>query len=117
MLRSFFRAEVPDPWPTLKVPEAMMKPAKRRSVWLRIGPRLALAASVAFLLFGYLTLASIFPKQLPNGVNNGGPQIGNVPRRVHTRSGNEALMWEEKSPGARPTIFIQLQEIKGSNDR
>jgi hypothetical protein len=122
MLRSFFRAEVPDPWPAMKAPAAVVKFEKpRRSTWLRIGPRLAVAACVAFLLLGYLALGSMFPKhQAVDGLNNAGPPIGkqdNRPRRVHTPSGREALMWEEKSSGERPTIIIQLQEIKGSNDR
>src|SRR5262249_29702899 len=121
MLRSFFRAEVPDPWPTMKFPEPAVKLHKpRRSTWLRIGPRLAIAASVAFLLIGYLALGSIFPKHQADGVNNGGRTIGsnnNRPRRVHTPGGREAFMWEQKTPGDKGTIIIQLQEIKGSNDR
>jgi hypothetical protein len=120
MLRSFFRAEVPDPWPTMKAPEAVVKFQKpRRSTWLRIGPRLAIAASVGLLLVGYLALGSIFPKHQPNDGLNNGSTIGknNPPRRVHTPGGREAFMWEEKTPGDRPTIIIQLQEIKGSNDR
>jgi hypothetical protein len=121
MLRSFFRAEVPDPWPTMKAPPAVVKFEKpRRSTWLRIGPRLAIAASVGLLLVGYLALGSIFPKHQANDGLNNGPTIGsnnNRPRRVHTPGGREALMWEEKTPGDRPTIIIQLQEIKGSNNR
>jgi hypothetical protein len=118
MLRSFFRAEVPDPWPTMKFPEPVLKLHKpRRSTWLRIGPRLAIAASVAFLLIGYLALGSIFPKHEANGLNSNGRTIGSNPRRVHTPGGREALMWEQKAPGHQGTIIIQLQEIKGNSDR
>jgi hypothetical protein len=121
MLRTFFRAEVPDPWPTMKFPEPILKLRKpRRSTWLRVGPRLAVAASVALLVVGYLALGSIFPKHQPDGPSMNGPTIGqkdNRPRRVHTPGGREALMWEQKTSGDRPTIIIQLQEIKGSKDR
>jgi hypothetical protein len=63
LLRDFFRAELPAPWPVLKPPEA--RPDRptvagpRR--WSALGRRLVLAASVAFLLVGYLVLARAFP--------------------------------------------------------
>jgi hypothetical protein len=104
MLRSFFRAEVPDPWPTMKFPEPVVKLHKpRRSAWLRIGPRLAIAASVAFLLLGYLALGSIFPRHQPGeGLNSGDRDIAKdnrpVLRRVRTPSGNNALELEQRNP-------------------
>ena len=106
MLRSFFRAEVPDPWPTMKFPEAVVKLHKpRRSTWLRIGPRLAVAASVAFLLLGYLALGSMFPKHQQSGLENIGPTIGKKDNRpVHrlvpiiTPKGHKYIMEEEANP-------------------
>ncbi len=56
LLRAFFRAEVPNPWPALKAPAAPqttpVPPAPpRRALWRS---RLALAASVALLALGSL---------------------------------------------------------------
>lgn len=48
LLRGFFRAEMPDPWPALQTPPSA-RPA-RRSASLR--GKLALAASVALLVAG-----------------------------------------------------------------
>jgi len=100
MLRSFFRAEVPDPWPTMKFPEPVVKLHRpRRSAWLRIGPRLAIAASVAFLLLGYLALGSIFPKhQTAAGLNNGERNIAkdNRPVRHRFRTPQGDVITEEK---------------------
>ena len=68
MLRTFFREEMPDPWPVLKAPEMPAPaPAVLRPWWKRTG-RLALAASVGLMLVGYLTLASRFPR---SGVDSG----------------------------------------------
>ena len=53
LLRNFFRAEMPDPWPTLKAPVEMKstKPTAPRR-WAPVRSRMALAASVALLLLG-----------------------------------------------------------------
>ena len=59
LLRAFFRAEMPDPWPTLPAPAA----APRRGPLGR--SRLALAASVAFLLIGQLSLCGTLPDAPP----------------------------------------------------
>jgi hypothetical protein len=69
MLRAYYRAELPNPWPSLEVPAARndilpMRPAARRFPMLR--SRLALAACVAFLVAGPLALSAYF-----NGGNTG----------------------------------------------
>jgi hypothetical protein len=103
MLRSFFRAEVPDPWPMMKAPEPVVKlPMRKRSPWLRVGPRLAVAASVAFLLLGYLALGSIFPKHEQVGPNPGERNIAkdNRPKLlpIITPKGFKNLMEEKVNP-------------------
>src|SRR4051812_45760542 len=59
-LRGFFRAQLPQPWPQLRVPAP-----KSSSSWPRTRLRLALAASIALGLAGYLTLASLFRPEIP----------------------------------------------------
>ena len=111
MLRSFFRAEVPDPWPMMKAPAepvVVKLPKPRRSTWLRIGPRLAIAASVAFLLLGYLALGSIFPKHQQEVIIRGERNIANRPvlRQIITPKGFPNIM-EEKVNSDR-TINIKF---------
>jgi hypothetical protein len=54
LLRSFFRSQLPSPWPALKLPA----PAGASTWWQRSRSRLALAASIALLLLGSWWLAS-----------------------------------------------------------
>jgi hypothetical protein len=62
LLRRFFRAEMPDPWPVLKPPAEpttdIARSAPRR--WGLSASRWALAASVALLLVGQLFLSGTF---------------------------------------------------------
>jgi hypothetical protein len=61
-LSAFFRSEMPQPWPSLKLPggapvrPAPPAPVPSQSPWFR-SPRFALAASVALLILGYAVLA------------------------------------------------------------
>jgi hypothetical protein len=54
LLRSFFRAEMPDPWPVLKAPveEPFRQERQPASRWTALRSRAALAASVALLVLG-----------------------------------------------------------------
>jgi hypothetical protein len=66
LLRAYFRSEMPHPWPRAPLPAA--RPLVATSLWQRTRPRLALAACVALLLTGYLSLAGSFPReQGPSG--------------------------------------------------
>lgn len=58
LLRSFFRSEMPDPWPTLQAP-AVENPTP--TWWVRSRSRLVLAASVALLLIGSWFLTGSTP--------------------------------------------------------
>jgi hypothetical protein len=70
LLRSYFRAEMPEPWPEMRAPAPILPlaaPAQRKTWWRRAG-RLAIAASVALMLIGYLALASLFPAPTSKGL-------------------------------------------------
>jgi hypothetical protein len=64
ILRAFFKAEMPDPWPSAEAPpprRLLPFPAARPSKrWPLMRSRLALAASVALLVTGLLFLAGAF---------------------------------------------------------
>lgn len=68
LLHDYFKAELPHAWPTFKTP----RPARIKqpaSFWSRYSGRLALAACVALLVAGYLTLGGFFPhSQTPTDV-------------------------------------------------
>jgi hypothetical protein len=57
VLRAFFKAQMPAPWPSLKVPPIVAKTAKG---WPMMRSRLALAASVGLLALGLSSLAGAF---------------------------------------------------------
>jgi hypothetical protein len=59
LLRSFFQAELPHPWPQLSVPESKKETPSRNWFSLRRGmtSRLALAASVALLFLGHALIS------------------------------------------------------------
>ena len=62
LLRDFFQAEMPHPWPAMRL--SYTTPARRvGSFWSNISGRFALAASIALLIAGYLTLSGYFPRQ------------------------------------------------------
>jgi len=73
MLRAYYQAELPNPWPSLEAPAARndilpMRPPVRRFPMVR--RRLALAACVAFLVAGPLALSAYF-----SGSNSQSPEI------------------------------------------
>lgn len=119
-LRSYFVKEMPDPWPDSQVPVSARSAVPRNS-WFQHHARLVVAASVAVILVSYLALASMFPAETGPGLTLDRNQtIGNRPglkHRVPTPRGGEALLWEETIPGERPTIIINVQEIKGPQQR
>jgi hypothetical protein len=85
-LRSFFRAEMPDPWPVMSAPELPPQAAVVRPWWKR-GGRFALAASIALMLVGYLALARGFPRSegvRPDVLDRVIPPIGDKPS-LHPR--------------------------------
>ncbi len=75
LLRAYFRAQVPNPWPELKLPAEAARPTLRtvsanRSFW---SSRSALAAAIAFLLIGTLALSAAFRGSRPVSHSGAGP--------------------------------------------
>jgi len=90
LLRGFFKAEMPDPWPNFQGPPVTLPLAARsrptgRSV---LRSRLALAASVALLLAGPLLLSGRLAQSAPDsgrGIQEGTatrPTIPEEPKKV-----------------------------------
>ena len=68
LLHNYFQSEMPHAWPAFKMPKPM-RMKQPASSWSRYSGRLALAACVAILLAGYLTLGGFFPQQqTPTGL-------------------------------------------------
>jgi hypothetical protein len=115
MLRTFFRAEMPDPWPVLEAPELPPQTLVLRPWWKRTG-RFALAASVLLMLLGYLALASGFPRS--SGTGSGGlerqnGEIGNLRTLDPKRPVGKNLI-HMQTPDGKPVL---IEESKGSDGR
>lgn len=75
LLRSFFRAEMPDPWPGFHPPSVIQLPpprARRPAPSFRFGRRMALVASIMLLLATATVISRIMPD--PAGVSPRGGQ-------------------------------------------
>jgi hypothetical protein len=67
VLRCFYRAEMPHPWPAAPVVKAEAPPRRLGlGHFFRVPGRLAIAASVAALVIGYLMLQAWFPDPKPD---------------------------------------------------
>lgn len=91
VLHDYFQAEMPHPWPAFQMP----KPARAKqseSLWSRYAGRVALAASIALLVAGYLAVAAYFPSApgakgmdavIPNiARKDQGPRSNQLPERT-----------------------------------
>jgi len=121
LLKSFFKKEMPDPWPEFFAPTPKQSASSKRS-WFLFHGRLALVASVALIFFGYHSVAPLFQTEQEDSLPLEqklmiGSKIGVKKNRELTPRGAEALLWEETIPGARPTHIISVQEIKGPPKR
>jgi hypothetical protein len=119
LLISFLKKEMPEPWPAPKLPRPSgVIPARG---WFGAYGRLALVASVALLLTGYLALAELFPGDKKGGLqvdreHTIGSRIG-VPQRVRTSSGREAVLSEQMIPGEPPTFIINVAPVQSQPQR
>jgi hypothetical protein len=119
LLREFYRAEMPDPWPRLALPSQapMRRPAQRFS---RSFFRLALAASVVIALTAFWGVARMFPKDAAPGTVINGSEIGSKPghriplknlspvENIRTPGGIDAQLFEEGLPNGGQVINIQI---------
>ena len=100
LLRAFFAAEMPRPWPAGEPFPPSPRPARRQSL---ARSRLALAASVGLLLTGSLGLSGLFPGQdppPPAGVSE--PVIGTRERPREKPVPPESFLDSSKGGSGRP---------------
>jgi len=108
LLRDFYRAAMPTPWPQRRVARSTTSPRFARLF------RFAVAASLVVAFLSYWTLAGLFPGQDAGGNRIGGPEIGHrapqkhlVPiERQRTPGGSDAQLFEEGSPGGQGVITV-----------
>jgi len=84
LLHDYFEAEMPKPWPAFKAP---MQPRAKKpaSFWSQYSGRLALAACVALMVAGYLTLGGFFTQPTTmGGVTNQANEIGQRPKAANS---------------------------------
>lgn len=79
MLRLYFQAQMPKPWPAFRQPALVAKP-NRSSSGLSWRSRLALAASVAILLVSQIWLARSFHDEHRPNVTEPGIDVAHPPR-------------------------------------
>jgi hypothetical protein len=112
LLRRFFRAQMPSPWP--KAPETSeyktMTPSRSLAVlrFFRPSIRLAVAAAVAALVIGYLALQSWFPD--PKAVN---PSAADNDHQLGSKLPKIKLQ-EQKSPTNPGAQLIIVEELPPS---
>jgi hypothetical protein len=90
LLHDYFQAELPRPWPTFQLPrsERTKRPV---SLWSRYSGRIALAACIALLAAGYLTLAGYFPRMAaPTGVEVVNPDISHLQKDKSGKANSES---------------------------
>jgi hypothetical protein len=117
LLRAFFRAELPHPWPNLSPPEPAAMPArnglarqKALGRWLPalgagVRSRLALAATVGLLLLGTLLLSGRFHVPTPDAST--GPGFA---KPINDFIIKESLLQEvDEKPGPDGTTVKQEQ--------
>jgi hypothetical protein len=76
LLHDYFQAQIPQPWPTFKAPLSLRQ-NRTASFWSRSAGRMALAACIALMVAGYLTLGGFFPTmQAPPGATKEANDIG-----------------------------------------
>jgi hypothetical protein len=76
LLHDYFQSELPRPWPTFQAPK-QTRVKQPETVFARYSGRIVLAAGIALLLAGYLTVAGYFPaRQGADGLEDVTGQIG-----------------------------------------
>jgi len=84
LLRRFFRAEMPDPWPAAPATRVPVSVPVTRPTRPLLRSRFALAASLLLLLIGHVSLSGRFADNVPNAPDSAGANVGSR----HGASGN-----------------------------
>lgn len=96
LLRNFFRAEMPNPWPAF---QTSAQPQAAPTWWSRSRSRMALAASISLLLLGSWFLSSGLPDFAgPNPVVPPGSGSAGRAKQLEIRKGVENLPAPSKTP-------------------
>jgi len=116
LLRRYFRAQVPEPWPAAPRVSSELKtmPSPRRLAHGRFF-RLAVAACAACLVIGFLALQAWFPEPLPlvpNGVDGRNPTAskGNISplhQIERTRNGQPVRVEQQALPNNSKLIVVE----------
>lgn len=102
LLHDFFRAEMPHPWPAMRTMAVPSQARRVGSFWSNATGRFALAASIALLIAGYLTLSGFFPRhQEATGVETG-PHMGGMEKKT-------------KPPARLPIVQDDIPELVPMN--
>jgi hypothetical protein len=129
LLRAFFRAEIPHPWPAVRIPEGPSPFLQRNGTaahvngddrppvgiaarlaprsWTRVRSRLALAATVALLLLGTLLMSGKFHLN-PQDADFGQPVAPRHPERLFEIQVDPDKVHMRESivqPGNQPTEY------------
>ncbi len=116
LLREFYRAEMPNPWPRRRVPRST--PARASAPRFARIFRCAVAASLVVAFLSYWAVAGLFPEQGAGGNRIVGPEIGEkMPHRApqkhlapierqRTPAGNDAQLFEEGTSGGKAVITV-----------
>lgn len=121
LLRSYFQAEMPSPWPALKLPEeraVLPLVAREPRTWSSLRSRLTLAASVGLLLTGALLFSGPSPNHEAMDPGREAPEIGKHDDLLHPRplgdkvtipSGEEFKVKESlKQAGDKTELIIEF---------
>jgi hypothetical protein len=116
LLTAFYQAEMPHPWPRLKLPRE--RGVRRAVPGLR---QLALAASMLLALVAYWGLTGLFAPQGASILPSNRPEISEhqpvkhlVPmERQRTPAGKDAQLFEEDTPGGVVINVIGPSTSKG----
>jgi hypothetical protein len=122
LLRDYYRAEMPNPWPRLTLPGTPLRRTPPR--FSRHLLRFALAASVVIGLLSYWSLAGLFPNEGSLVRSLDGPEIGKTNRpvpskhlapveQIRTPGGNNATVFEEETPGGIAINVLGTSNSKG----
>lgn len=114
LLRRFFRSQLPQPWPALRLPasEHPRWPALGRSL---ARSRWALAASVALLLLSSLLLPSRFTSNVSSENGPGDQLIADNPQRLHKQHNKHNKAENKVNPGRAVNPADQLPDPDDSD--
>jgi hypothetical protein len=119
VLRAYFRAQMPRPWPALVLPQSSPTPLRPPSRegrpgggrWPLFRSRLALAASVALLILGPLFLSGKFQTTGSPSTFRLGPPEGSKPD-LKGKPRTNSRLWLDQEPDGGTAIKVEVLELE-----